>query len=162
VDENGRPSGSTIYAPDVTLTSLGRGGESYFVHAKEFWKVGVTLGEPPPDGSFLLPITVEGFQPSQRASEANAKLLYYKWFQVLGEPLPSEEELEARLQEGRWLRYEGAVYFEEISCSVPVNTADPIGWAKAMAKRELGMTEFGRCHVLGADWKTESSSPETA
>ena len=159
-DENGRPIGSGIMAPDVTLVSCGKGVDSVFFHAKEFWDVGVTLGEPPPDDSFLLPITVEGFQPSQRAKAAQANLFLYHWLKALGEPLPSEEELKTRLEEGRWLRYEGTVYFEHISCSVPVNTADPIGWAKAMAKRELGMTEFGRCEVLGGHWENETFKPE--
>ena len=44
-DEEGRAIGPPIYAPDISLTSLGPGGSSYFVHAKDFCEVKVTLEE---------------------------------------------------------------------------------------------------------------------
>ena len=161
-DEEGCRLAAGSAPPEVRLTSCGsgQGAGSVFFHANEFWDVGVTLGEPPPDDSFLLPITVEGFQPSQRAQAAQASLFLYPWLKATDDSLPSEEELEARLEEGRWLRYEGAVYFVNVHCSVPVNAADPVAWAQALAKRELGMTEFGNCEVLGTDWKTGKFKPE--
>ena len=159
-DEEGRAIGPPIYAPDISLTSLGPGGSSYFVHAKDFCEVKVTLEELPPEDSYELSLKVEGFQPSQRAIEARVQLNMYKWLQALGEALPSEEELEARLEEGRWLHYEDTVHFEQISCTVPLNIADPIRWAQNMARRELGVTEFGMCQVNGGDWQTGKFKPE--
>ena len=54
-------------------------------------------------------------------------------------------------EEGWRFSYLGRVCLNQLSCIAPLNTNDPIGWARQMAEREVGMKRFGFCRVNGGE-----------
>ena len=160
VNEKGEVVERAPSAPEMEVWSLGTGVNSFYTHGKDFWHTCVTFGEPKAENPFELPISVEAFHPSKGAREARMDLLHDEVAEFLGQPMPYKPERDARLKEGWWLRYTGSVEFIKVFCNVPVNAADPVGWAKKLTQRELGLTEFGNWHVNGADDWSETFKPE--
>ena len=146
--------------PTIELWSLGPGkGESHD-HGKDFWSVSAEFGQPLNADGFELPVSVEAFLPSDDAREARVEKMHADVAAFLGGPEQFDAEREERLKDGWWLRYEGTVEFNKIFCHVPVNAADPVSWAKGLAKRELNLTEFGCCRVNGSRTMDEKFKPE--
>ncbi len=77
-----------------------------------------------------------------------------------GKLTAADLELGKRLAEGRRLHYRSRVRFERVICAVPVNAADPIGWAKHLARQKLNLTAFGLYRVNGACGWDRSVHPE--
>jgi hypothetical protein len=99
---------------------------------------------------------LRAFRPSERAHAANRELQVK---QVLGEKLPPDWEGRDWLNEGDSLSFGGRIRLEEFLCNVPVNTAQPIEWAKQLTRRELKFHEFGFCRVNGGDFFNGSFKP---
>ncbi len=64
------------------------------------------------------------------------------------------------------LFFEGRIEFREIICSVPINSAQPLEWARQLARRELALEQFGQCTLIDADhtagkYKTTDGISET-
>lgn len=91
---------------------------------------------------------LRAFRPSERARTANRELLGK---QIMGEKLPPDWEGRDWLNEGDNLSFSGRIELAEFLCNVPVNTAQPIEWAKQLTRRELDFHEFGFCRVNGGD-----------
>ena len=64
------------------------------------------------------------------------------------------------INEGDQLSFEGRVEFREIFCSVPINSAQPVGWARQLARRELAVEQFGPCTLHDADHSTGKYKPK--
>lgn len=92
---------------------------------------------------------LEAFRPSERAYAAQRELAVKR---IMGEKLPPDWEGRDWLNEGDTLSFSGRIRFSEILCQVPINSRQPINWAKDLARDELLLHEFGFCRVNGGDW----------
>jgi hypothetical protein len=62
------------------------------------------------------------------------------------QPVPPDWELPEWIDEvDDELSFEGRVEFREIFCSAPINSAQPLEWARQLARRELAVEQFGPC-----------------
>jgi hypothetical protein len=100
---------------------------------------------------------MEASRLSDRAHEAN-RTLQVK--QLLGEKLPPDWEGRDWLDEGDRLTFSGRIRLEEILCNVPINTGQPIEWAKQLTRKELKFEEFGFCNVNGGDHFSGKFKPD--
>jgi hypothetical protein len=143
--------------PEIEIWSAGmRGAGGIHSHASAGWDTKLTFGEFQGDG-FALPCELEAFYPSARARQAQLDLWMQSFF---GEGSPEDWEAEEQLQEGWRFHYSGRVRFDTVSCTVPINTSNPIGWAQSLARRELRMTEFGPPRVNGGHITDGTFKPE--
>jgi len=93
--------------------------------------------------------SLEAFCRSQRASKFRMDCHLKEFFQ---QPLPPDWELPEWIDEvDEELSFEGRVELKEIFCSAPINSAQPLEWAKQLARRELTAEEFGPCSVHQKD-----------
>jgi hypothetical protein len=93
--------------------------------------------------------SLEALVPSERASKFKIDCHVKEFF---GQPLPPDWELPEWINEvDDELSFEGRVEFREILCSVPINSAQPLEWARQLARRELAVEQFGPCSVHEAD-----------
>lgn len=151
-----------IPPPEIEIWSHGESKGSIYTHEKgdEGWRRRMEFGEFFTDRDLLLPFSVEVFFPSKRAREAHHKA----WSKCLLDPFTGEDHSEAlekakQTTDGWTLRYQGEVSFT-LFCYAPINTADPIGWAQSLARRELNLQQFGISHVNGGDWYGKGFKPE--
>ena len=78
---------------------------------------------------------------SQRASKLKMDLSLKEFFK---QPVPPDWELPAWINEvEEEMSFAGRVEFRDILCSAPINSAQPLAWARQMAHRELAVEEFG-------------------
>jgi len=86
---------------------------------------------------------------SQRASKLRVELSLKEFFK---QPIPPDWELPEWINEVEdELTFAGRVEFRDILCSVPINAAQPLAWAKQTARRELAVEAFGECSVHHED-----------
>ncbi|MCX6900459.1 MAG: hypothetical protein NT105_17400 [Verrucomicrobia bacterium] len=143
--------------PEIQLWSHGmRGAGGIHEHTCAGWDTRLSFGAWEGDG-YELPVELEAFYPSERARKAGIDLAVKEFFGEVGPEDWAKAEL---LNEGWRLSYRGRVRFDDVSCTVPINTADPVQWARNMARRDLAMTEFGFCRVNGGEWFTGAFKPE--
>ena len=136
--------------PEIEIWSSGHGPGSIHTHARDGWETRMKFVECVEEGSpWVFLCEMEAFFPSERAREACSEL----WFQeFIGELGFGDREKDEFLKEGWRFRYRGLLELGSLSCIAPRNAADPIGYAKRMAKRELGLRQFGFCRVNGGDF----------
>ena len=91
--------------------------------------------------------SLAALKPSERAAKFKVDLQVKEFF---GQPLPPDWELPEWLNEGDQLSFAGRVELREILCSVPINCAQPLDWARQLARRELAVEPFGQCNVHDA------------
>jgi hypothetical protein len=91
--------------------------------------------------------SLEAIKPSERASKFKVDLHVKEFFQ---QPLPPDWELPEWINEGDQLSFAGRIEFREIFCSVPINSAQPLDWARQVARRELAVEQFGLCTLTDA------------
>ena len=94
---------------------------------------------------------------SERASKFRMDCHLKEFFQ---QPLPPDWELPEWINEGDQLSFEGRVEFREIFCSVPINSAQPLDWARRLARRELALEQFGPGTLSDADHTAGKYSPK--
>ena len=89
--------------------------------------------------------SLEALCRSERASKFRMDCHLKEFFK---QPLPPDWELPEWIDEvDDELSFEGRVEFREILCSAPINSAQPLEWAKQLSKRELAVEQFGPCSV---------------
>ena len=109
------------------------------------WETDLKFGERHgPEFEFSL----EALRRSERAAQFKVDRAVKEFFQ---QPLPPDWELPEWINEGDQLSFAGRVEFREILCSVPINSAQPLEWARQMARRELAVEQFGPCTLTDAD-----------
>ena len=80
---------------------------------------------------------------SERASKFRMDCHMKEFFQ---QPVPPDWEQPEWINEvDDELSFEGCVEFREIFCSVPINSVQPVEWARRLARRELAVEQFGPC-----------------
>jgi hypothetical protein len=57
------------------------------------------------------------------------------------------------------LKFEDDLPFAEVSVGVPINAADPVATALALAKRAVGLTEISGSHITRHDWRVTEKRP---
>lgn len=149
------------HAPEVHLWSCDCGPESIHDHTGEQADARVAFGtiRRHEDGGDEIEYDMEAFYPSKRGWQERMKAMQNLSAELFHEPPPHEID-ERLLEEGWTLRHKGWAEFQKIRCLVPLNVADPIGYARALARRELGMAEFGFCRVNGGGCHDETFKPE--
>ncbi|MEQ1933104.1 MAG: hypothetical protein ABL962_04400 [Fimbriimonadaceae bacterium] len=147
--------------PEVSLFSGGPGGGPVHRHVPDGPISRLVFGKfrRNESGRDEIKYEIEAFFRSERGREEMNKQIHNEVAEMFGEAPPNEIN-EKRLAEGWTLRHKGWAAFDKVFCMVPVNAADPVGYAKAMALRELGMTEFSWCYVNGADHYNGTFKPE--
>jgi len=87
--------------------------------------------------------TLEACILSERASKFRMDCHLKEFFQ---QPVPPDWEMPEWVNEvDDELSFEGRVEFREIFCSVPINSAQPLEWARKLCNRELAVERFGSC-----------------
>jgi hypothetical protein len=117
------------------------------------WDTQLIFGE---RNDYEFEFEMRAYRPSERARAANRELQLKR---IKGEILPPDWEGRDWLNEGDSLSFSGRIELAEFLCSVPVNTAQPIEWAKQLTRRELDFHEFGFCRVNGGDMFSGAYKP---
>lgn len=161
-DEGDGADGEVIVAstraPDVDVYSYGHG--PLHVHLKNVWDSTLAFGHPDTGDPHVLPFEVSAFAPSDRARAASSKLIKDEVAEMFGEYAPPDFESQQLLKDGRWLHFAGHCRLDQVFCVVPVNAADPIGHAQAMARQKLNLTEWGFRRVNGGDTMLGTFQPQ--
>jgi len=100
--------------------------------------------------------SLEALKRSERAAKYRVNNALKEFFQ---QPLPPDWEQPEWINEGDELSFAGRVEFKEILCSVPINSAQPVEWAKKLARRELAVEQFGPCTLTDADHPAANYKP---
>jgi hypothetical protein len=133
-------------APHLSLWSMGPGGIHH--HAQDGWNITLTFGDWA-GTDYELNYEVLAFFPGERARAANDELCQ---LESACEDIADDDPRWAVLEEGWQFRHQGVLRLDQLSVTAPVNAADPIGWAKAIARRRLQLNDFGFCKVNGGDY----------
>jgi hypothetical protein len=100
--------------------------------------------------------SLEGLARSERASKFRIQNGMKEFF---GQPLPPDWEQPEWVNEGDTLSFEGRVEFREIFCSVPINSAKPLEWARQLARHELAVEQPGPGTIIDADHSAGKHKP---
>jgi hypothetical protein len=94
---------------------------------------------------------------SERASKFRMDNHLKEFFQ---QPVPPEWELPEWINEAdEQLSLAGRIELREIFCSVPINSAQPLEWARQMARRELAVEQFGPATLADPDHSAGNYKP---
>jgi hypothetical protein len=111
-----------------------------------YWETDLKFGE---RHGHEFEFSLEALILSERASKFRMDCHLKEFFQ---RPLPPDWEMPEWVNEvDDQLSFAGRVEFKEILCSVPINSAQPLDWARQLARRELAVEQFGLCSVHEAD-----------
>jgi hypothetical protein len=100
--------------------------------------------------------SLEALRRSERAAKFRMDCGLKEFFK---QPVPPEWEQPEWINEGDQLSFAGRVEFREIFCSVPINSAQPVEWAKKLARRELAVEQFGPSILADAEHSTGNYKP---
>ena len=100
--------------------------------------------------------SLEALKRSERAAKYRVDNAVKEFF---GQPLPPDWEIPEWVNEGDQLSFAGRVEFREIFCSVPINSAQPLEWARQRSRRELAVEQFGPCTLIDADHPPGNHKP---
>lgn len=151
-----------IFMPEVSLTSWGWDDDSTHHHLPEAARARLEFGKFVPlkwDGGPVIEYELEAFYRSARGTREELRQGENEIADMLGDPPPHVID-ESLLDEGWTLQHRGRAEFQKVLCLVPLNATDPVGCAQGMARDKLGMKEFGRCHVNGANWYDGTWEPQ--
>ena len=124
--------------PDMWIWPPGETEPLRFGH----WETDLKFGE---RRGFEFEFSLEASIPSERVSKFK---LDYQLKEFFRQPVPADWELPEWLNEvDDQLSFSGRVEFREILCSAPINAAQPLAWAKQLARRELAVQQFAPCRV---------------
>jgi hypothetical protein len=101
--------------------------------------------------------SLEALKRSERAAKYRVDNAVKGFF---GQPLPPDWEEPEWVNEGDQLSFAGRVEFREIFCSVPINSAQPVEWARQLARRELAVEQFGPCTLADPDHSASKYTPK--
>jgi len=134
-DDSDEPSEAR--GPDIWIWPPGETSPLRFGH----WETDLKFGE---RQGHEFEFSLEGLARSERASKYRMDCALKEFFK---QPVPPDWEVPEWVNEGDELSFEGRVEFREILCSTPINCAQPVEWAKKLARRELAVEQFGPCSV---------------
>jgi hypothetical protein len=140
-----------IPGPQFEVWSCGDGGIQNHLNEETLRDRVLTFGPWSETDPYELSFTIEGLIITPAAAEARMALLHARLQELFGQSLPDLKELEHRAKEGQPFRYSSVIRFDKVFCFVPLNTAEPIPYAKKLLKRELQLTDFGNCRINGTD-----------
>ena len=124
--------------PDIWIWPPGETKPLRFGH----WETDLKFGE---RHGREFDFTLEACILSERASKFRMDRHLKEFFQ---QPVPPDWELPEWVDEtDDELSFAGRVEFREIFCSVPINSAQPLDWARQLARRELAVEQFGPCSL---------------
>jgi hypothetical protein len=135
--------------PDIWIWLPGETNPLRFGH----WETNLKFGE---RHGREFDFTLEALARSERAAKYRVDNAVKEFFQ---QPLPPDWEEPEWINEGDELSFAGRVEFREILCSVPINSAQPIEWAKKLARRELAVEEFGPATLTDLDHSVGNYKP---
>ncbi len=102
--------------------------------------------------------SLEALVRSERASKFRMDCHLKEFFK---QPVPPDWELPEWINEvDDELSFEGRVEFGEIFCSVPMNSAQPVEWARQLARRELAVEQFGPSTLHDAEHSDGNYKPK--
>jgi hypothetical protein len=102
--------------------------------------------------------TLEAVCPSERAATFRRECHLKEFF---GKPLPPDWEMPEWANEvDDEMSFAGRIEFREIFCSVPINSAQPLEWARQMSRRELAVEQFGPCALHDPDHSAGNYQPK--
>jgi len=120
--------------PDIWIWPPGETKPLRFGH----WETDLKFGE---RHGREFEFSLEAIIPSERASKFRKDCNLKEFFK---QPVPTDWELPEWINEvDDQLSFAGRVEFREILCSVPINSAQPLDWARQLARRELAVEPFG-------------------
>ena len=94
---------------------------------------------------------------SERAAKFRSECHMKEFFQ---QPLPADWELPEWINEvDEEMSFAGRIEFREIFCSVPINSAQPIEWARKSALRELAVEQSGAATLADPDHAADNYKP---
>ncbi len=135
--------------PDMWIWPPGETNPLRYGH----WETDLKFGE---RHGHKFDFNLEGLARSERASKFKVDLAMKEFFQ---QPLPQDWELPEWIDEGDEMSLAGRVEFREIFCSVPINSAQPIEWARQLARRELAVEQFGPGTLADPDHAAANYQP---
>jgi hypothetical protein len=137
--------------PDMWLWLPGETKPMRFGH----WETDLKFGE---RRGHEFEFSLEAVIPSERASKFKLDCHLKEFFQ---QPLPPDWEQPEWINEvADELSFAGRFEFREILCSVPINSAQPLEWARQLARRELAVEQFGPCILSDANHPDANYKPE--
>jgi hypothetical protein len=138
-----------IPGPEIEVWSHGDGDIQTHLNEESLRDRVLTFGAWSETDPYELPFTIEGLIITKAAAEARLALLSARIRELFGRPTPQLEEIKRRAKEGQPFRYSSVARFDSVSCPVPLNTAEPIPYAKHLLQRELQLNEFSQCRING-------------
>jgi hypothetical protein len=135
--------------PDIWIWPPGETKPLRYGH----WETDLKFGE---RHGYEFDFSLEALARSERAAKFRRENAMKEFF---GKPLPPDWEVPEWVNEGDTLSFEGRVEFNEIFCSVPINTGKPLEWARQMARRELAVEECGPLTLIDPDHSTGKHKP---
>ena len=137
--------------PDIWIWPPGQTKPLRFGH----WETDLKFGERHGDE---FEFSLEARCRSERASKF---MVDYSVKEFFKQPVPPDWELPEWVNEvDDELSFEGRVEFREIFCSAPINGAQPVEWARQLARRELAVEQFGICTLHDADHVAGNYQPK--
>jgi hypothetical protein len=122
--------------PDIWIWPPGETKPLRFGH----WETDLKFGE---RHGYEFEFSLEAIIPSERASKFRMDCHLKEFFQ---QPVPADWELPEWINEvDDQLSFAGRIELREILCSVPINCAQPLDWARQQTRRELAVEQFGPC-----------------
>jgi hypothetical protein len=101
--------------------------------------------------------SLEAIKPTERVSKFKVDRAVKEFFK---QPVPPDWELPEWINEGDQLHFAGRVEFREILCSAPINSAQPVEWARQLCRRELAVEQFGLATLSDADHSDGKYKPK--
>ena len=142
---------SETHGPDIWIWQPGESEPLRFGS----WETDLKFGE---RHGHEFDFSLEACRPSERASKFMMDCHLKEFFQ---QPLPPDWELPEWINEvDDELSFAGRVEFREIFCSAPINSAQPLEWARQLSRRELAVEQFGPCTLNDADHSAGKYSPK--
>jgi hypothetical protein len=124
--------------PDIWIWPPGETKPLRFGH----WETDLKFGE---RHGYEFEFSLEALILSERASKYRMDCGLKQFFQ---QPVPPDWEQPEWIDEvDDELSFEGRVEFREIFCSTPINSAQPLEWARQLCRRELAVEHFGPCSI---------------
>jgi hypothetical protein len=136
--------------PDIWIWPPGETKALRYGH----WETDLKFGE---RHGHAFDFSLEGTIPSERASKFRQDYSVKQFFQ---QPVPADWELPEWVNEVEdSMSFAGRIELREIFCSSPINSAQPVEWARQLARRELAVEHFGPATLVDADHPAEKYQP---
>jgi hypothetical protein len=141
---------SETRGPDLWIFQPGATSDPEFAK----WETDLKFGE---RHGHEFDFTLEACILSERASKFRMDCHMKEFF---CQPVPPDWEQPEWINEvDDELSFEGRIEFREIFCSVPINSAQPLDWARQMIRRELAVEQCGPATLTDADHSAGNYKP---